>query len=57
MRSWEQQFLSYMDSSQNALLSSIREKRALDDDLIAQLRKASEDFNQTISVDQLTEIR
>ncbi len=57
VRSWEQQFLSYMDSSQNALLSSIREKRALDDDLIAQLRKASEDFNQTISVDQLTEIR
>jgi F-type H+-transporting ATPase subunit alpha len=53
VRSWERQFLDYVDSGAADVLNDIREKKALDDDLIARLRKVVEDFNKTVSVDQL----
>jgi F-type H+-transporting ATPase subunit alpha len=53
VRSWEAQFVSFLESSRPEILSGIREKRALDDDLTAALRSTTEDYNKTISVEQL----
>lgn len=47
MTEWETALLRYMDSSHADLLKEIRTKKALSDDLKANLRKAIEDFNST----------
>ena len=47
MTEWEAALLPYMDSSHADLLKEIRTKKALSDDLKANLRKAIEDFNST----------
>ena len=53
VRSWEQQYLDYLRNAGSGILATIKEKRALDDDLIAQIRSTAEEFAKTISVDQL----
>jgi F-type H+-transporting ATPase subunit alpha len=53
VRSWERQYLDYLETGAVDVLNDIREKKALDDDLTARLRKVAEDFNKTVSVDQL----
>ena len=44
VRVWEAGFYKYLEASQGALLTAIRTKRALDDELTAQLKKAIESF-------------
>src|SRR6059036_1994126 len=44
VRGWEADFYKYLESSQAALLNGIRTKRALDDELTAQMKKAIESF-------------
>jgi F-type H+-transporting ATPase subunit alpha len=53
VRSWERQYMEYMETSAADILTDIRDKKALDDDLTSRLRKAAEDFNKTVSVEQL----
>jgi F-type H+-transporting ATPase subunit alpha len=47
MTEWEAALLRYMDTSHSALLKEIRTKKALSDELKANLRKAIEEFNST----------
>ena len=47
MTEWGSALLRYMDSSHADLLKEIRTKKALSDDLKANLRKAIDDFNST----------
>ncbi len=49
MTEWETALLRYMDTSRADLLKEIRAKKALSDELKANLRKAIEDFNSTWS--------
>ncbi|MSR06662.1 MAG: F0F1 ATP synthase subunit alpha [Gemmatimonadetes bacterium] len=44
VRVWESDFYKYLESSQAALLNGIRTKKALDDELTAQMKKAIESF-------------
>jgi F-type H+-transporting ATPase subunit alpha len=44
VRQWEADFLEFVGSSRPELGRTIRTKRALDDELTAQVRKAIEDF-------------
>jgi F-type H+-transporting ATPase subunit alpha len=46
IRKWEQDFLSYLDSSHPAILDGIRTKKALDDDLTGKLKTAIASFKQ-----------
>ena len=40
IRQWERDFLDYLEASQPAILTDIRTKRALDDDLTGRLKAA-----------------
>ncbi|HBY46146.1 MAG TPA: F0F1 ATP synthase subunit alpha, partial [Chloroflexi bacterium] len=53
VRSWERQYMDYLRNSGSGILATIKEKRALDDDLTALMRKTADEFARTISVDQL----
>jgi F-type H+-transporting ATPase subunit alpha len=53
VRSWESQFIEYLQSAGASLLQTIKEKRALDDDTTAALRNLTEEFSRGLSVDQL----
>jgi len=53
VRSWEAQFVEYLESAGQDLLGAIREKRALDDDTTAALRSLAEQFQRGLAVDQL----
>ncbi len=53
VRSWESQFVEYLQSAGHDLMSTIKEKRALDDDITASLRSMTEEFNRGLVVDQL----
>jgi F-type H+-transporting ATPase subunit alpha len=44
VRKWEADFLSFVGAQRSQLAQAIRTKRALDDELTAQLRKTVEDF-------------
>ncbi|HEV2290966.1 MAG TPA: F0F1 ATP synthase subunit alpha, partial [Gemmatimonadales bacterium] len=47
IRQWEQDFLGYLDSAHPKVLEGIRTKRALDDQLTAQLKAAVDGFKST----------
>ncbi|MEX1158794.1 MAG: F0F1 ATP synthase subunit alpha [Thermomicrobiales bacterium] len=53
VRSWETHFVEYLQSAGHDLLTTIKEKRALDDDMIASLRSLVEQFNRGLAVEQL----
>jgi F-type H+-transporting ATPase subunit alpha len=53
VRSWESQFVEYLENAGQDLLGTIREKRALDDDTTAALRSLAEQFQRGLVVDQL----
>ena len=44
IRKWERDFLSFLDASHGAVLSGIKTKKALDDDLTAKLKAAIAQF-------------
>jgi F-type H+-transporting ATPase subunit alpha len=47
VREFENQFYRFLEAERPDVLTTIAEKKALDDELIAALRKAAEDFKQT----------
>jgi len=49
VRDFEEQFYRYLEAEQADLLSSLAEKQALDDDIVASLRSATEAFKQTFT--------
>jgi hypothetical protein len=53
VRSWESQYVEYLQTAGHDLLATIKEKRALDDDLTASLRSLTEQFSRGLAVDQL----
>jgi F-type H+-transporting ATPase subunit alpha len=53
VRSWEAQFVEYLENAGQDLLGTIREKRALDDDSTAALRSLAEQFQRGLVVEQL----
>ncbi|RIK42650.1 MAG: F0F1 ATP synthase subunit alpha [Chloroflexi bacterium] len=46
---WEAALVNYLSSARPDILTDIREKRALDDDLIGRLRAVGEEFNKTMT--------
>jgi F-type H+-transporting ATPase subunit alpha len=46
---WEEGWVNYLNNAVPAVLTDIREKRSLDDDLTARLRAAAEEYNKTVS--------
>jgi F-type H+/Na+-transporting ATPase subunit alpha len=53
VRSWESQYVEYLQTAGHDLMATIKEKRALDDDMTAALRTLTEQFSRGLSVDQL----
>jgi F-type H+-transporting ATPase subunit alpha len=53
VRSWEAQFVEYLENAGQDLLGTIREKRALDDDSTAALRSLAEQLQRGLVVEQL----
>ena len=53
VRAWETQFMEYMRTSGQDILAEVRQKQSLEDDLIERLRRTGQEFNQTVSIDQL----
>ncbi len=49
VRDFEDQFYRYLEAEQADLLTSLAEKQALDDDIVASLRSAADAFKQTFT--------
>ncbi len=49
VRDFEDQFYRYLEAEQADLLTSLAEKQALDDDIVASLRSAADTFKQTFT--------
>jgi F-type H+-transporting ATPase subunit alpha len=47
VRQWESDYVDYLDSAGAEVLATIRDKRALDDDITGRLRSVSEEFNRS----------
>ena len=50
VRAWEEQWLSYLETSQPDILNAIREERQISDDTTAALKRAVADFSSTVSL-------
>ena len=46
VRDFEAQFMSFLDNAKGSLLEAIRTKKAIDDDVKAQLKSAVEEFKE-----------
>jgi F-type H+-transporting ATPase subunit alpha len=47
VRQWESDYLDYLESAGAELLATIRDKKALDDDITGRLRSVSDEFNRS----------
>ena len=51
LRQWERDFMDFLEASHPAVLTDIRTKKALDDDLTARLKKAIDAFKSVFVAD------
>ncbi len=49
VRDFEEQFYRYLDAEQSDLLMALADRAALDDDIVAALKSAADEFKQTFS--------
>jgi F-type H+/Na+-transporting ATPase subunit alpha len=51
LRQWERDFMEFLEASHPAVLTDIRTKKALDDDLTGRLKKAIDAFKSVFVAD------
>ena len=51
IRQWERDFMEFLEASHPAVLTDIRTKKALDDDLTGRLKKAIDAFKSVFVAD------